>query len=163
MKIIQHPSPNFREAKKRDITLVVLHATATSKIGSPLEWLCDKESEKSAHYLIDTNGDIYQLVQEDNIAWHGGFSEWKGKQDPRHSVNGFSIGIEMVNPNDGITTYPDAQMDAVTELCHDILARRKNLTPGDFVGHLQVATPLGRKNDPAGFDLEAFRNSLEVA
>jgi N-acetylmuramoyl-L-alanine amidase len=40
----------------------------------------------SAHYLIDRNGYIYQLVQDDEAAWHSG--------DKR--MNQQSIGVELV-------------------------------------------------------------------
>lgn len=143
-------SPNFTRAKDRKITAVIIHATATGGLASPLEWLTLPKSKVSAHYLIDKNGDIFQLVAEKDIAWHAGESYWDGQPH----VNAFSIGIELVNPNDGYYPYPEEQLQALVELvvaiCRDFRIEAK-----DVVGHCDIA--LGRKTDPAGFPWEDFR------
>ena len=150
---ILHPSPNFREANGRAVTCIVLHATATPGLQSPLAWLCDPKSEVSAHYLIDTNGDIYHLVLDNNIAWHAGISEWKG----RESVNSFSVGIEMVNDNTGHMPYPEAQV-AACEAVVRYLMDEYGIAAEDVVRHADVAP--GRKNDPLGFDMIGFRGRI---
>ena len=152
-EIEQRPSPNFKKQPGRQITCIVIHATATKGIASPLEWLCSKESKVSAHYLIGLDGKVYQLVQDMDQAWHAGESEWRGQK----WVNSFSIGIELVNPNDGQTPYPDAQIDSVTELC-SALVKRYGIHVDNIVAHYDVAP--GRKNDPAGFDFAALRGAL---
>ncbi len=153
-EIRQVPSPNFRKyAKKRAVTTVIIHSTATAKLASPLEWLTLPESQVSAHYLIDVDGIVIQLVQENDVAWHAGESEWKGQKN----VNGFSIGIELVNANDGIMIYPEAQIEACRQLVAAICLERK-IRSDDVVGHKDIAP--NRKTDPAGFDLEDFRARL---
>ena len=148
------PSPNFRSvAAGRPISAVIVHATATSGLSSPLAWLCNPDSKVSAHYLIDREGVAYHLVHESNIAWHAGESEWKGKSN----VNEFSVGIELVNANDGIQEYPEAQLAACAALIKPMLADY-GVTLEDVVGHLDIAP--GRKTDPAGFDFDAFRKRL---
>lgn len=147
------PSPNFKIGKNRTISCVILHATATSKIGSPLDWLTSPLSKVSSHYLVGKDGHIYHLVKESNVAWHAGESFW---QDKPH-VNNFSIGIEMVNPNDGYDPYPEEQIQAVLDLCVPICIEYK-IAAKDVIGHLDIA--LGRKTDPAGFDFEDFRARL---
>jgi N-acetylmuramoyl-L-alanine amidase len=154
--VIKKSSPNFTKATGRKISCVVLHATATSGVASPLEWLCLKASKVSSHYLIDKDGTIYQLVAEKDIAWHAGQSFWGGK----HNVNDFSIGIELVNPNDGIYPYPEEQRQACADLVVAI-CKEHRIAAKDVVGHCDVA--LGRKTDPAGFDMEEFRARLARA
>ena len=143
-------SPNFLILKKREITCVVLHATATSAAKSPLEWLTNPDSKVSAHYLIGPDGKVWQLVDELNVAWHAGESEWGG----RKHVNQFSIGIELVNANDGKQVFPKEQLSAcaslVAAICQDYGIKLK-----DVIGHKDIAT--GRKTDPAGFDFDDFR------
>ena len=150
------PSPNFSKGKDRKVSCVVLHATATNGLKSPLEWLCLPESKVSAHYIIDKEGEIYHLVGEKNIAWHAGESFWDGKAH----VNNFSIGIELVNPNDGFYPFPEEQIQAclalVVAICKDYSIPNKNV-----VGHLDIA--FGRKTDPAGFDWTDFRERLRLA
>lgn len=151
--IQQFPSPNFRKwPQKRKITCVVIHATATKALASPLEWLTIPESKVSAHYLIDLDGTVLQLVDENNIAWHSGASSWKGKD----GVNAFSIGIELVNPNDG-SSYPEDQIEALRALVVSICLERK-IRSEDVVGHADVAP--GRKTDPAGFPWDDFKGRL---
>jgi len=154
VKPIWKYSPNFRETSGREVTCVVVHATATAKSASPLEWLCTPKSMVSAHYVIDTDGAIYQLVNEKDIAWHAGVSEWKG----RDGVNSFSIGVELVNTNDYKMPYSKQQCDACLELVRDICARHKIKTE-DILAHYDVAP--GRKNDPAGFDMPWLRKMVD--
>lgn len=148
------PSPNYRKFKKeRIITLVVIHATATKGIDSPLEWLCNKASKVSAHYIIGKDGAAHQLVDENDIAWHAGVSEWEGQAN----VNEFSIGIELVNSNDGLDKYPDIQLDKCAYITSRICIDHE-IPIQHVVGHADVAP--GRKTDPAGFDWEDFRMRL---
>src|SRR6185295_5052703 len=113
-------SPNFTPRDKgREITCVILHSTASSDRDGAISWLCNPESKVSAHYVIDHFGGIFRLVDESNVAWHAGHSLFKD----RAGVNNFSVGIELVNLNDGKEPYPEAQIvscaDLVTAICLD--------------------------------------------
>jgi N-acetylmuramoyl-L-alanine amidase len=115
---------------------------------SALARLCDPQSEVSAHYVIDENGDIYQLVPEHNRAWHAGLGTWQGKDD----INSRSIGIEIINgghdfrASDGeLPPYPNAQINAVISLCLDI-AKRWSIVPERILAHSDIAP--SRKQDP---------------
>lgn len=152
------PSPNFLSAPAgRKVTCVVIHATETAGLDSPKAWLTNPESKVSAHYLIGTDGTIYHLVHEANVAYHAGESVWKGVE----WVNHFSVGIELVNLNDGVAPYPEAQLAAcaalVAAVCED-----HGVAPEDVVGHRDIAP--GRKTDPgAAFPWDAFRARLKPA
>lgn len=74
---------------------IVLHDTASGlNDSSPISWLTDPISKVSAHVVIGRDGKITQLVPFNVKAWHAGQSIWAG----RPLLNGFSIGIEIVNP-----------------------------------------------------------------
>jgi N-acetylmuramoyl-L-alanine amidase len=105
--------------------------------------LCDPASEVSAHYFVHEDGRILQLVAEARRAWHAGESVWECDAD----VNSCSIGIELVNPGHefGYPDFPERQIEAVTALCRDILARH-NIRPDRILAHSDVA-PM-RKQDP---------------
>lgn len=162
------PSPNFKASTAaRGISCVVLHATATRGLDSPKAHLCDPAAKVSAHYLIDLDGTIYHLVHESNIAWHAGESVWKGKE----WVNNFSVGIEMVNANDGAMAYPEAQLAACAALVAAI-CKEHEVKLEDVIGHVDIVagkTPeekaerLKLHNDPRGFPWENFRARLGAA
>lgn len=149
-----YPSPNFTpQDPGREISCVIIHATSAEKAVGSLEWLCNPESKVSAHYLIDTDGTLWHLVHEQNLAWHAGQSIFNGLAN----VNHFSVGIELVNPNDGKTEYPEAQLSKLAELVSTICQEHKILTKA-VVGHADIAP--GRKNDPLGFPWDTFRARL---
>ena len=72
------PSPNF---DARRPTLVVLHHTSNNSTDRALTTLTSPERKVSAHYLIGRDGEIIQLVEETQRAWHAGESWWGGKRD----------------------------------------------------------------------------------
>lgn len=145
------PSPNFKASTlARGISCVVIHATATAGVQSPRDWLCNPASKVSAHYLIDREGNVLHLVRESNIAWHAGESEWKG----RANVNAFSVGLELVNSNDGKQPWPDVQVAVAAKLTACI-CKEYGVKPEDVVGHLEIAP--GRKTDPVGLSMADFR------
>ena len=143
------PSPNWEPRKKGPPRFVVIHATA-SHFSSAFGWLRNPLSRVSAHYLIDRDGTTYQLVDEDKVAWHAGLSFWRGLS----GLNAYSIGIELVNLNNGKDPYPEAQCEACARLVADICRRWQ--IPVDrqhIVGHYEISP--GRKTDPRGLDLDA--------
>lgn len=74
---------------------IVLHDTASGLNDSgSISWLTNRESKVSAHVVIGRDGKITQLVPFNTVAWHAGKSIWAGRQ----FLNGFSIGIEIINP-----------------------------------------------------------------
>lgn len=60
--------------------------------------------EASAHYQVDINGRIGQLVNDDDTAWHAG------------NANPWSIGIEHANNQFGPWTISDATLEAGAHL-----------------------------------------------
>jgi N-acetylmuramoyl-L-alanine amidase len=111
-----------------------------------LSRLCDPKAEVSAHYFIDAEGEIFQLVPEARRAWHAGQSSWAGETD----MNSASIGIEIENGGHefGAPPYPDAQIDALIALCRDIM-RRHAINPSRILAHSDIAP--GRKIDPGEY------------
>lgn len=142
MNIIDAPSPNF-DARMISIDMAVLHYTGMETGAEALARLQDPEAMVSAHYLVEENGDVYRLVEEDKRAWHAGVSYWGGDIE----VNGRSIGIEIVNPGHqlGYRDFPVVQTASVIALLKDIRTRHK-ITPARVLGHSDVAPR--RKEDP---------------
>ena len=142
-EIIKRESPNFSSRNGLKPSILVLHYTGMKSSDEALERLCDKRSEVSSHYVIDENGKIFQLVDENNCAWHAGVSYWRGNKN----INNISIGIEIVNTGHefGYVPFPQIQMESVLVLSKNIL-NKYNIEAVNVVGHSDVA-PL-RKSDP---------------
>ncbi len=152
-------SPNFnRRRRPNDITALVIHSTANSRLQGVVDWFNNPNAKVSAHYTIGKDGKIVQHVKDSDRAWHAGRSIWKG----RNSCNDYTIGIELVNLNNGQDPYPEAQHQANVALCA-YLRRRYNIKAGDITGHLNVAIPPGRKSDPRGYDLNRLRREVSAA
>ena len=150
--MIQSPSPNF-ESRKEGVVVdtIVLHATVLDSVQEVCEHFAKADPGVSAHYTIDRDGTVYQHVSEKDKAFHAGVSEMP---DGRTSVNDFSIGIELVNLNDGVDPYPESQLASLTQVIREV-SRRNPIR--HVVAHAEIARPLGRKSDPQGLDPKRFK------
>lgn len=143
------PSPNWNE-RLLPVSMIVLHYTGMPTAAEALERMCDPEAQVSAHYMIDEQGVVTQLVDEAKRAWHAGKSYWRGITD----INSASVGIELVNPGHewGYVPFTDAQMEALIPLLADI-SDRHDVPRANVVGHSDIAP--SRKQDPGElFDWE---------
>ena len=149
-------------------SLIVIHDTAGRlEPGSSVKWFQDKSCKVSAHFVVEVDGAVTQMVPVDRKAAHAGTSEWSG----RKFCNSFSIGIEVVNPGSLDKTgkawfgqkfpdvvpmataehgdacwlpYTEEQIDAVIEICRSICEHYPSVN--EIVGHWQISP--GRKVDP---------------
>jgi N-acetylmuramoyl-L-alanine amidase len=140
--MIFKPSPNFAPRESR-VDHLVLHYTGMKTAQAAIDLLCSPAAEVSAHYVVDEDGAITQLVHEHHRAWHAGISSWRGKS----GLNDASIGIEIVNPGHewGYRAFPEPQIQAVIGLCHGILSRHP-IPAHNIVAHSDIAP--NRKRDP---------------
>ncbi|RSB30660.1 N-acetylmuramoyl-L-alanine amidase [Enterobacter cloacae] len=134
------------------IKVLVIHYTADD-FDSSLATLTDKNV--SSHYLIPANPPapdgkprIWQLVPENELAWHAGISFWRGT----NRINDTSVGIELENrgwqKTAGVkhfTPFETAQIATLVPLAKDIIARY-NIKPENVVAHSDIAPQ--RKDDP---------------
>ncbi len=138
------PSPNHGE-RLRPISLLILHYTGMPTAGGALDLLRSPSAEVSAHYFVEQDGAVLQLVPEAKRAWHAGKSFWADETD----INSASIGVEIVHPgHDDPRPYPPAQIAAVAALTRDICERRA-IRPENVLAHSDVA--VSRKIDPGEF------------
>lgn len=165
---------------------IVIHYTAGRSAKSAVKTLMREGSGVSAHLVMAREGEIYQLVPFDTVAWHAGPSTWAG----RTGLNKYSIGIEIdnagpltrtgdgnfaawfggsyaaadaiegVHRNERVSRfwhrYSEIQIEQVEEICALLIARYGITT---IVGHEEIAP--GRKNDPGpAFPLDKLRTRL---
>ena len=131
------PSPNH---EPRRPILIVLHSTEQESVQRSLDTLRTRNrgGRVSAHYLIGRDGELFQLVADDQRAWHAGAGRWGTITD----INSASIGIEL--DNDG-APFPPVQIDSLLRLLAD-LRDRLRIPPQQIVAHAEVAP--SRKRDP---------------
>ena len=83
--------------------------------------LCNPKLKVSSHFLINQNGKVYRLVQDNRIAWHAGKSCW-GKYK---NLNKNSIGIELVNKGHrfGYTNFKKKQLLSLIKICKKLISK----------------------------------------
>jgi len=154
-------TPNYstdRAGKK--IMAIVDHITAGSYPGC-LNWLQNPQARASAHYLITKAGQIFQLVKDEDTAWHAGIVN-----KPNWSLydgtnpNKCTIGIEHEGqPGD---VFTEAQYQATLWLHKELI--RKWGVPVDndhIIGHYRLDS-VNRSNCPgSGFPWERLFSDLK--
>jgi N-acetyl-anhydromuramyl-L-alanine amidase AmpD len=140
---------------RRDGTPVslVIHSTSSSKKNTRFEAEANylyQSNDVSAHYLIGKSGQIVQFLAP--LMW----SAWHAGAALPHWQNERSIGIELHHSVDD-PPYPKAQLDALTWLAKDIMARY-HLAANDVETHGQIALPgpYDRKHDPHNWPHDDF-------
>lgn len=77
---------------------IVMHYTAGPSLESAIRTLTHPKRWASAHFIVDKDGTVAQLVETDRIAWHAGKSVYTDEDGERwRGLNSHSIGIEFVN------------------------------------------------------------------
>ncbi len=103
---------NRRRSPRGSTEYIILHTTEGGGRGS-LEKL---RRFGEAHYMVDTNGKVYRIIERHRIATHAGRSMWNG----RTNLDNVSIGIEVVGFHDKPMT--SAQIRALRELLRQLKA-----------------------------------------
>ncbi|MDM7859550.1 1,6-anhydro-N-acetylmuramyl-L-alanine amidase AmpD [Alteromonas sp. ASW11-36] len=158
---IRHvPSPHFDQRDSTDISLLVIHniSLPPNKYGGDdvlrfFQGQLDHSEHPfyaeianlrvSSHLFIRRTGEVIQLVDLNNRAWHAGVSSFQG----RTKCNDYSIGIELEGSDyDVFTSDQYAALRSVTQL---IMQAYPNISLGRIVGHNDIAP--GRKTDPGPY------------
>jgi N-acetylmuramoyl-L-alanine amidase len=145
MKIKTDFSQNFlpKIRSKNTIKYVIIHYTGMQSEIESIKRLKNIKSKVSCHYLINRKGQITQMVNDNQVAWHAGKSKWKNFKN----LNENSIGIELVNKGHefGYQNFSSIQITNLINLCKD-LKKKYLIKKENFLGHSDIA-PL-RKLDP---------------
>ncbi len=131
-QFISASSSNYTNASRGpgDIDMIVIHTMEGSYSGS-ISWFQNSAAQASAHYCIrSSDGEITQMVDEEDVAWHAGYSD----------TNWRSVGIEHEGyVSDPGSWYTDAMYRSSAALVADIAGR--NSVPIDrdhIIGHYEV-------------------------
>lgn len=153
MQFVQSPYKGSRGGKKID--LVVIHTMVGTYKGT-ISYFQKNDLQVSAHYCVDLNGDITQMVQEKEYASHAGVVDKPTSSIVRSRVgvnpNLYSIGIENADnlkPADADRSgqYP-ALIKLVYEICklNDIPMNREHI-----IGHREIRAS---KTCPGNLDVD---------
>lgn len=171
-------SPNYR--KNLTPKYVILHYTGNNLFESAINTLTNKENDVSAHFVVGRGGELAQLVELDDVAFHAGSSNWKGL----NGLNQHSFGIEMAccgplikrgknfyswnnklipfdevyfdSNNKPWQTYTHKQLEVVFDITKLLVKEYKLI---DVIGHEDVS--YGRKTDPSiSFPMETLRKQI---
>ena len=141
------------------VEMAVIHCSAF-----PLEKCVEiwDEYKVSPHYAIDENGEIIQLVDENQKAYHAGKGFWRGR---RGDMNEGSIGVELVNMSLGQEpgSYPSAQIAALTILLQKLI-KKYGISAQNIVGHSDIPHLLNNvypSGDESLLQGERFISSLQ--
>ena len=145
MKLVKLKSQTFSKKirKVREIKLLIIHYTGMQSMRVAIKRLVETKNQVSCHYLISREGKIFQMVEDNRIAWHAGKSKWGNLKD----LNDKSIGIELVNRGHkyGYQKFSKKQISSLITLCHKLKSKYK-IKNHLILGHSDIA-PL-RKSDP---------------
>lgn len=139
----------------RRIDMIVVHCTAGRRASDlPILQGRDPKRRVSAHAYTTNDGTRYDLVADNDIAYHAGLSAWQGERN----CNLFSLGLELENLNNGRDPYPAVQIDAAVAWCVEKV-NRYAIRRDRFVRHLDISGPAVRtppKTDPWALDWSMF-------
>jgi len=172
LQIIPKHLPDYCSAPRtKAVRYVMLHYTSnalenpTNPMNVEKVFSIFSRYKVSAHYLIDRDGLIYQLVDETRTAFHAGKGHLPHDSSTHNALNGQSIGIEMMAIGTasemrklGVINYQlipsaaigftEAQYVSLKRLLADIATRHPafQLNCNQVVGHDAYAPD--RRGDP---------------
>ena len=123
-----------------------------------IDWATNNSVQKSAHFIIDREGNITQTVSIYSPAWHAGRTAKESwKSFPGGNPNKYTVGIEdegfSVDPGYGYDyiydgSWPEAMMDASAKV-HKWILGDLSLDANDqtVIGHFETDA-VSRANDP---------------
>jgi hypothetical protein len=111
----KYRSPNHDDRPPGTIIDSLVIHTTEGNWPSDIQWMCNKTSKVSCHYVISPDGLIYAIVDDSERAWHAGESSYAGRSD----YNNFSLGIEVSHMQN--QPYGQSMLPALTGLCQQLL------------------------------------------
>ncbi len=138
-----------KKNEPRQIEFLVFHHIEANSVEQALELL--KTNQVSSHFLIDEAGLIYELVDENDVAYHAGVSFWRGNE----SLNRNSIGIEFLNAAPFSKKFESQQLEAGVALSQYLMGKYA-IPSTNVVGHSDIAYypipyPFPQRGEDEGF------------
>lgn len=147
--------------KKNDINrikyIVVHYVGSTGDAEANCKYFEKLYRGSSAHYFVGHKGDIWQCVEDANVAWHCGAIKYKHKE----CRNSNSIGVEMcVKMKNGKWYFEEATVASTLALVKELM-KKYNVPAANVIRHYDVtgkSCPEPYVRDAAAWD--KFKASL---
>lgn len=148
-------SPNHYKGRygwKADV--IVFHQTGGSELTPALNWYLNPNAQCSPNWVIDVNGDIYELVSPDNAAYCNGTTKTEGRlyyknatskivRSRSTNANYYTYSMECVHCAHGDIT--SAQVSAIVELIKNVIIphmKKNGVVPKidreHLIGHCEI-------------------------
>ncbi len=155
-------SPNFT-AEEINVEFLVIHYSACD-LAETLRIFHDKARGVCTHFIVDTNGDLYDLGGDQPFltspilrAAHAGTSHFTLGETRYESLNKLSIGVELVNLNGNLIEFPEPQIQSLYQLTLALKNRFSILQdPNRVVGHEHIAGFRGKVDPGRLFNWKTF-------
>jgi N-acetylmuramoyl-L-alanine amidase len=135
---VNNPNLPHHKPRTEKIEFIVVHSFALA-VDEMIQRL--DELSVSTHYIIDEEGRVIQLVDDDKVAYHAGKSYWRGQEN----LNESSLGIELQSKTLGQTAFSQKQIQSFKNLTQKLM-QKYNIPNENVVGHSDIAPT--RKVDP---------------
>jgi N-acetyl-anhydromuramyl-L-alanine amidase AmpD len=152
---VDGPYPSTSSREGHNISAVTLHYTVGGSALGSLQWNQRPEVKACAHFYVDRDGTVYQLVPLDLRAWHHGQSEFEYGVGSvlRSATDVCSIGIEIANCGPVVRGDNGALFYGATKL--------KQRQDGVYEFDVESAVFKYKRADPEPATLR-FNNGIEI-
>lgn len=119
----------YGKGRKQPIDYIVIHGTGIGEVEGNIRYLQDNKAPVSAHYVVGKDGTVYQLVNDEDTAYHA------------THYNARSIGIEVVQlqiENSGKYEEYTPQQKVAMEKLVAYLSQRYSIPSSNIISHQEV-------------------------
>ena len=128
---------NYNKGNGKQNKYIVIHYVgATGGAEANCRYFQRVNRGASAHYFVGHKGEIWQCVEDKDIAWHCGANKYKHP----YCRNTNSIGIELCcrkNLSNGTWYFEDATVKAAAELVKELM-QKYNIPVANVIRHFDV-------------------------
>ena len=128
---------NYKKGNgKRNKYIVIHYVGASGGAEDNCKYFQNNYRGASAHYFVGHKGEIWQCVEDKNIAWHCGATRYKHL----YCRNNNSIGIEMCcrkNVSNGTWYFTEDTINSTIELVKDLM-KKYNIPASNVIRHYDV-------------------------
>lgn len=134
---------NYTSGNISRIKYIVIHYVgAVGGAEANCKYYASQKLSASAHYFVGHSGEIWQSVEDKNVAWHCGGKKYANTTGGTYNgicTNANSIGIEMCVKKDGNGTwyYEDATVESTIALTKELM-KKYNIPAENVIRHFDV-------------------------